>query len=1267
VAVEWSHRHRRRLHGYGASHLAPELLTVQSSDCEKIDSRAHDKPGCGRWSAWDAERNFKVFPFNLNGDLKRLLPRFSQFSFMNRRYFTLLFVIGSTLVHHGYSAPYTVSTLAGYAAYGSNDGTGAASRFYNPQGLAVDHSGNLYVADTDNSTIRKITAAGVVTTIAGTAGMAGSSDGVGSAARFWKPEGAAVDAAGNVYVSDTANQTIKKISSDGTVVTLAGNVLLEPGWADGVGTAARFSNPEGLAADDAGNVYVADYGNDAIRKIAPDGQVTTIAGIPGSGGNEDGPAGTARFQYPYAVAVDGSGSNIYVADYGNDAIRKINGGIVTTVVANLSRPRGVTLDSVGNIYVADTENDVIRKVTSAGVVTIFAGGLRSTGSINGVGTAARFNQPYSVAANADGDVYVTSFNDHAIRKIAAAGLVTTFAGELAFGTDDGLGGAARFSSPSGIAVDASGTAYIADTANHVIRKITASGVVSTFAGTPLTPGQIDGTGSAARFNLPTGVALDRAGNIYVADAGNFAIRKITVGGVVSTVAASLLGGPTGVAVDMVGNIYVAEYGGRTIDKITTSGVVSTFAGTPDVAGSADGPASSAQFFAPTGVAVDGSGNVYVADYLNCTIRKISTAGVVSTLAGAANTGGNTDGFGSAARFNLPRGVAVDGAGNVYVADSHGHTIRKITPLGLVSTIAGAAYIPGAGDGIGGAARFNLPQGIAVDGSGNVYVADTANNAIRKLSRPSALTVITQPQGLVVDTGGTVTFTVEVEGPVAPNYQWLHDGRNIADATGSSYQISNAAANQAGTYTVVAYNEDGLTTSSPAMLNLSASVILGALAATYDGSPHLATATTSPAGLRVTFTYDGSVNAPINAGNYTVVGTVEDATYVGSSTNSLQIAPSAPPIMWPAPVALVHGTILSDIQLNATAGIPGVFNYNPAPGAILAEGVQSLSVTFTPTDLNYRPVSSSRSIIVIPNVSTSGQALNDSDGDGKADLLWSNVETGERSTWFLNGGTIKGGTSLGVVPMVWVISATGDFDGDGKADIFWTNTATGDRTIWLMNGGAMRTNTFMGTIPVEWVISATGDFNGDGKKDLVWTNTSTGDRAVWLLNGTSVSGGGYLGTVPVEWMIKGTGDFNGDGNADLVWSNVVTGERSLWYQNGTTTIGGDILKTTPVAWAITGVGDFNGDGKADIFLTNMASGDRVIWLMNGSTITTNAFIGTVPVEWTVSGTGDFNGDGKKDIFWTNTATGDRAMWLLNGSTVTGGGFMGTIPVEWKINN
>jgi sugar lactone lactonase YvrE len=595
---------------------------------------------------------------------------------------------------------------------GSADGNGGAARFSYPGGIATDSAGNLYVADNGNRTVRKITAAGVVTTLAGTAGQEGYADGKGSAARFCGPAGVAADSAGNVYVADICNDTIRKITPAGVVSTLAGTAR-QPGNADGVGAAAGFFNPTGIATDSAGNVYVTD--NSAIRKITPAGIVSTLAGSP----------------------------------------------------AQLSSPSGIVIDSVDNVYVADS-GGVILKITPAGVVSTLAGTRgQPPGSTDGIGGAAQFNDPSGIARDSAGNLYVADTGNGTIRKITPAGVVSTLAGsagQVIPGSADGTGTAAEFSGPKGVAADSAGNVYVADTYNHTIRKITPAALVSTLAGAALQSGSADADGSAARFFSPNGAATDSAGNVYVADHGNYTIRKITSSGVVSTLAGTAgqfgsadgIGAaarfhssfytPGGIATDLAGNVYVADDGNDTIRKITPAGVVSTLAGTAGQPGSADGTGAAARFYFSTGIATDSAGNVYVADNGDA-IRKITPAGVVSTLAGTAGQSGFADGIGAAARFYFPTGVATDSANNVYVADTDNHTIRKITPLGEVSTLAGVAGQAGSADGSGGAARFNFPKGVATDSAGNVYVADTDNHTIRKITPIGAVTTVAGTAGM----------------------------------------------------------------------------------------------------------------------------------------------------------------------------------------------------------------------------------------------------------------------------------------------------------------------------------------------------------------------------------------------------------------------------------------------------------------------------------------------------------------------------------------
>ncbi|HUP60473.1 MAG TPA: NHL repeat-containing protein [Thermoanaerobaculia bacterium] len=637
----------------------------------------------------------------------------------------------------------TFTTFAGSnGGTGFEDGRGSKARFdfQYPAGVATDSNGNVYAADVGNDTIRKISPAGAVTTLAGLAGIGGNADGTGSAASFLSPTGVATDSSGNVYVADRGNGRIRKITPAGGVTTMAGSGA--GGNADGTGSAASFLSPTGVATDSSGNVYVADKDNHTIRRITPAGVVTTLAGLAGIGGNADGTGSGARFKSPTGVATDSSG-NVYVADSGNNRIRKITpAGVVTTLAAfghpRLNGPTGVATDSSGNVYVADSGNCMIRKVTPGNTATTLAGDAQNCGSADGMGFAAQFLFPTGVATDSSSNVYVADNNT--IRKITPTGAVTTLAGlAAAFGSADGTGTAARFDDPRGVAIDSGGNVYVADTRNYTIRKITPAGAVTTMAGLAGIHGSADGTGSAASFRSPIGVATDSSGNVYVSETS--AIRKITPAGAVTTLAgdpanqgfadgtgsAARFFWPSGVAIDGGGNVYVADKDNHAIRKVTTTGAVTTLAGDPGNQGSADGTGSAARFAYPHGVATDSSGNLYVADTRNNTIRKITPAGQVTTLAGLAGIGGNADGTGSAAQFGFPTGVATDTNGNIYVADYR--SIRKVTPEGVVTTLGGNPH-PGNVDGTGIAARFDGAFGVATDTSGNVYVADSRNHTIR---------------------------------------------------------------------------------------------------------------------------------------------------------------------------------------------------------------------------------------------------------------------------------------------------------------------------------------------------------------------------------------------------------------------------------------------------------------------------------------------------------------------------------------------------------
>ncbi len=714
---------------------------------------------------------------------------------------------------------YAWSVLAGQPPqFGAQDGPAANARFKRPSGVVGDAQGNLYVADTYNHTIRKIAPDGSATTLAGKALETGTADGAGAAARFNYPFGLALDRSGNLYVADRSNHAIRKITPAGVVTTFAGRSG-SSGVADGRTTDARFILPHGLAFDSDGNLIIADQGSHTIRRITPAGAVETVAGTAGPSGYADGVGSAARFFFPNDVVVDRAG-NIFVADTGNSVIRRIDRDrVVTTLagtrgspgfrdgtgaVARFNSPMALALDANDNLYVADHFNDCIRRITPEGVVTVFTGIADARGSANGPASSARFFEPADLYIAADGSMFVADAGNHTIRKISAAETVTDHSGPGGgFGYVDGTGANARFNYPQGIALNGD-RLYVAEGRNNRIRQVTTAGVVTSF---------MAGTHSGIAFGGDT-LAVSNAGThavrIYSLSAGTFLELARTSTG------ANLFNQPNGLAIDRRGRIYLADTGNHVIRVIIiTPGQIdiNTVAGSAGVSGSADGKGTAARFNSPQGVAVDSADNVYVTDTGSHTIRRISPDGTVTTIAGRVGEATPAlDGTGTATRFGSPAGIAVDGSGNVFVTELRNHLVRRITPNGVVSTLGGSGSLAIHAEGTGTQAAFSEPNGITVGPDGVIYVVSSSNNVIMKGVPQQAPVIAAQPQGVTIPPGGTAALAVTASGPEL-RYQWYFNGVPIAGANGRTYTVANATAAQAGRYTVEVSNATGRVISS----------------------------------------------------------------------------------------------------------------------------------------------------------------------------------------------------------------------------------------------------------------------------------------------------------------------------------------------------------------------------------------------------------------------------------------------------------------------
>ncbi|MCP1310834.1 fibronectin type III domain-containing protein [Paenibacillus tyrfis] len=869
----------------------------------------------------------------------------------NRRYFNSfpgkLWVWGIAIMMVSVTLfTYPVQAVEQWSQYakigrGSNDIAGAFSR---PSGLTVDGSGNLYVADTSNNRIQKLTAAtGMWSEWGKGSGAFGTSLG-----EFSNPTSVAVDRSGNVYVADRENHRVQKL-------TVATGVWSE--WKSGDGRSGsglgEFKNPNGVAVDSSGNVYVADTGNHRIQKL------TAATGVwsewKSSGGGSG--SGLGEFSGPARVSVDSS-DNVYVADTGNHRIQKLtaatgvwsewkrSGGGSGSGLGEFSNPSEVAIDGSGNIYVADAGNHRIQKLTIA--TGVWSEWKRSAGGAgSGLG---EFNNPKGVAVDGSGNVYVADSNNERVQKLDISS--NSWSEWIYIGGVIGKG-LGEFKYPNGVAVDSSGNVYVAaDYGNHRIQKLDASTRVWSEWGK--SNGQF-GSG-LGEFDGPTDVAVDSSGNVYVSDFYNHRVQKLTVatgawsewkksgGG-----AGSGLGQfnyPSGVAVDGDGNVYVADSGNNRIQRLTSAtGVWSEWKKSGGGAGNGLG-----EFDYPTDVAVDRSGNVYVADMNNHRIQKLTVA-TGGWSEWKKSGGGAGNGLGE---FAEPYHLAVNGDGNVYVADSNNHRIQKLT----AATGKWSEWKRRGGGAGGGLGEFYSPLGVAVGSSGNVYVADSSNHRVQKLegenTPPDAPTNVTA-EVANGESQATIKFTAPVSdgGSAITGYTVTSSpGGLTASGTGSPITVTGLTYGTAYTFTVVATNDLGNSTASLPSNSVTPT------ASTAPGAPTHVTAEVANGESQATIKF----TAPVSNGGSPITGYT-----VTSSPGGLTASGTGSPI---TVTGLTYGTAYTFTVVatngvgNSKASLPSnsvtpTASTAPAtvPGAptavtaVVEHGQSQATVTFTPPASN----------------------------------------------------------------------------------------------------------------------------------------------------------------------------------------------------------------------------------------------------------------------------------------------------------------------------
>jgi trimeric autotransporter adhesin len=1008
----------------------------------------------------------------------------------SRNPLTLFFVLAFVLLAYQLSfGQYGISSVAGG---GPNGLTELSASVGYPGSIALDASGNIYIADPYSNHIFEVTAAtGILTIVAGNGTRGYSGDGgLATAAALNGPEGVFVDGSGNIFIADTENCLVREVSG-GNITTVAGSSCGYSGDG-GPATSAQLDSPYGVFVDGSGNIFVADTFNSAIRKVAA-GAIETVAGNgttcadPTTACGDGGTATSAQLDLPEGVFTDGAG-NIFIADTDSSRIRVVNTGTAPITIANTSipagdiqtvagayydssegsacqdtgdngaataaylcGPAGVFVDSSEDIYVADTSNFAIREVVTSGSISTIAGTLGTPGysGDGGPATSAELNYPNAVFVDASADIFIADTDNFVIREVTAGNINTIIGNNTpSYSGDGGTAVNAELNSPAGAVTDAAGDIFIADSANSAIREVVAgSGDIQTVAGSmtacsssTATCGD-GGLATSAQLNTPQGVFLDAAGNIYIADTEDNRIRAVNAGaasiiiasvtippGDIATVAGNGTGGysgdsgpaisaelsnPYGVFVDAAGNIFIADTGNNVIREVSTSGTITTVAGnnaecSPATSPCGDGGAAiSAQLSSPAGVFLDAAEDIFIADTFDNRIREVTASnGVINTVAGNGTRGYAGDGApATQANLDSPYGLSVDLSGDIFIADSENSVIREVVAAnGNIETIAGNNTPGFSGDGLQAtSAELNSPSGVFAAAAGNLFVADTENERIRELVPGIFVTVTPNPVNVVV--GAQLQFTAAVTGTSNTAVTWQVSG--VAGGNSTVGTISTTGLYQApatvpapATVTITALSAADGTTSGSAQAtivtannNITVAVSSGGASQVYTTTTQQFTATVTggtsqavnwyvegSAGGNATFgTIDGSGLYTAPAG-VPAPATITITAFSQQASNAFGTAlimiVTVPSAAQPAPQTISPGgTATYSLLLNENTGAPGKPITLSCSQATLPPNA---TCTFSPAKITPGPQAVAFSLtIAVPANSASLENLNKS--------------------------------------------------------------------------------------------------------------------------------------------------------------------------------------------------------------------------------------------------------------------------------------------------